>query len=189
MVFIQIIGKAPHPKLSQLLCGFLSMSAPTLYGSSSLNAGLGRSSYCIVDCERPQCFKIAEVSPVTVLLFQDSCQLPPDVFQGWKAENTIAIVNAENTAVLRQLSASGIRTVPCGLSAHDTMTLASATEESLVVSLQRSLTDFSGEAVEPMEFPVHNPQAVSLSRYLLMAFCAVCCLTGHTAELTAFLRD
>lgn len=191
MVFIQIIGKTPHPTLFQLFRRFLSALAPTLCweGGSPLDTRFEKYSYCIANCQQPQYFNIDAESTVFVLLFQDSCRLPPNVFQGWESDNVIAIVNAENTPVLRELSASGIRAVPCGLSSHDTVTLASATEESLVVSLQRSLAAFSGETVEPMEFPIHGSPASLLSRYLLMAFCAVCCLTGYTAELTAFLTS
>ena len=101
--------------------------------------------------------------------------------------NTIAIVNAENTSVLKQLCNACLRTIPCGLSAHDTLTLTSSTEDSLVVSLQRSLTTFEGATVDPMEIPIPMERFRGLSRYLLMAFCALGCLTGQIQPLMQFL--
>lgn len=171
MVSIQIVGKAPHPRLIQMLSRFLPDSG----------------GYRIVSFDQPQPSDRNDLH--TIYLFQDFYQPQPESIRNLPSERAIAIVNAENTAVLQQLSAADIPTIPCGLSDHDTITLASSTEDSLVVSLQRSLTAFSGETVEPMEFPVLTKLTRSLSRYQLMAFCAICCLTKHTTALTQFLSE
>ena len=126
------------------------------------------------------------VKPTAVYLFLDSCRdmSIPSVF----STGSVAVVNAENTGILRLLQEHGIHTIPCGLSDHDTFTLASSTEESTVISLQRSIPALTGEITEPMEFPVCPELAASLSRYLLMALCAIGCLTGNTQKLISFLQ-
>ena len=124
-----------------------------------------------------------------ILLFQDSFSPPPELPSLNLPEHTVAIANAQNVEVLRQLEGTSLRTIPCGLSSWDTFTLASSTEESQVVALQRSLVSFGGERIEPMEFPVHNPRLLKLSRYSLMALCAAGCLTGETEVLLEFLSQ
>lgn len=124
-----------------------------------------------------------------ILLFLDSFSTPRDFLSLCLPENTVAIVNAQNVETLQKLEGTSIRTIPCGLSSWDTFTLASSTEESQVVALQRSIVSFRGENVEPMEFPVHNPHLLKLSRYSLMAFCAVGCLTGEIDILWEFLSQ
>lgn len=171
MVLIQIIGKAPHPQFIRELTAFF---APL-------------ESCRILSLEQPE---VPDSTPANIIcLFRDCCHPEPEAIRKLSRENAVAIVSAENTDILRQLSAVGIDTIPCGLSAHDTFTLASFTEESTVISLQRSITTLDGETVEPMDFPVNSAFAHSLSRFLLMAFCAVCCLTGHAAGLTRFLAE
>lgn len=122
-----------------------------------------------------------------ILLFQDSFSPPPELPSLNLPKHTVAIANAQNVEVLRRLEGTALRTIPCGLSSWDTFTLASSTEESQVVALQRSLISFRGETIESMEFPVHNPRLLKLSRYNLMALCAVGCLTGETEVLLEFL--
>jgi len=165
IVSIQIIGKHPNPDFGRLLTRFLS-----------------HTPYRILHTTAP----MHTVKPYnTIFLFQDSCReaVLPD-FPG----TAVAIVSAENTDILRTLQASGIHTIPCGLSDHNTFTLASSTEESSVISLQRSIPALTGEITEPMEFPVCPELAASLSRYLLMALCAIGCLTGNTQKLISFLQ-
>ena len=124
-----------------------------------------------------------------LLLFQDSFSPPPELPSLNLPEQTVAIANAQNVEVLQRLEGTALRTVPCGLSSRDTFTLASSTEESQVVALQRSLVSFHGETIEPMEFPVHDPRLLHLSRYSLMALCAVGCLTGEIEILLEFLSQ
>jgi len=165
MVLIQIIGKHPNPYFGRLLTRFLS-----------------HTPYRIFTVEKP----MPTVKPTAIYLFLDSCRemSTPSVF----STGSVAVVNAENTGILRLLQECGIHTIPCGLSDHNTFTLASSTEESSVISLQRSIPALTGEITEPMEFPVCPELAASLSRYLLMALCAIGCLTGNTQKLISFLQ-
>ena len=165
IVTIQIIGKQQNPVFGRLLVRLLA-----------------HPPCRILTAESP----VSTVRPTAIYLFSDSCReiLQQQAF----SRGAIAIVNAENTGILRLLQEHGIHTVPCGLSDHDTFTLASSTEESIVISLQRSLTALTGDIVDPMEFPVCPELAASLSRYRLMALCAIGCLTGNTQKLISFLR-
>lgn len=124
-----------------------------------------------------------------ILLFRDSFSAPPELPPLVLPKHTVAIVNAQNVEMLQRLEGTAIQTIPCGLSSWDTFTLASSTEESQVVALQRSITNFQGEIIEPMEFPVHNPNLLKLSRYNLMALCAVGCLAGGTDFLLEFFAQ
>ena len=166
IVSIQIIGKHPNPDFGRLLTRFLSHTPNRILHTTA---------------------PMHTVKPYnTIFLFQDSCReaVLPD-FPG----TAVAIVSAENTDILRTLQASGIHTIPCGLSDHNTFTLTSSTEESTVISLQRSLFSLTGETIEPMEIPIHPAFSTLLSRYQLMAFCAVGCLTGNAAKLIRFFRE
>lgn len=169
---IQIIGKTPHPLLPALLRKFFNY--------------LGKSA--AIDSVAAPVPAIGQEGKL-ILLFQDSFGMSAGVPDFYLPEHTVAIANAQNVEVLQNLEGTFIQTIPCGLSSRDTFTLASSTEESLVVALQRSIISFQGETVEPMEFPVHNPELLKLSRYGLMAFCAVGCLEGEINHLLNFLRD
>lgn len=172
MTPIQIIGKTPHPLLPVFLQSFFHfLGKPAAIDSVT-----------------------APVPPIgqeenLILLFQDSFDSSDGFPFFHLPEHTVAIANAQNVEVLQKLEGTVIQTIPCGLSSRDTFTLASSTEESLVVALQRSIVSFQGEMVEPMEFPVHNPELLKLSRYGLMAFCAVGCLEGEINQLLKFLGD
>lgn len=47
-----------------------------------------------------------------------------------------------------------IKTVTCGLSPYDTLTLSSITAELAVVTLQREICTLGGTTIEPADFPV-----------------------------------
>lgn len=167
MVTIQIIGKTPASQLSTMLTKLLA-----------------HTPYRILTVKKP----VPTPKPGDrIYLFLDPCgkmELPQPA-----SGKTIAIVSAENTEILKLLQNCSIHTIPCGLSDHNTITLASSTEESTVISLQRSITALTGEIIEPMEFPVSPKLTPLLSRYLLMALCAVGCVTGSTQKLIPFLRE
>ncbi len=65
----------------------------------------------------------------------------------------IGVVCSDNREGLQTLMKSGVRTVTCGMSYRDTVTLSS-TYEQLSVCLQRRLPTVDGRVFEPAEFPV-----------------------------------
>ena len=192
MISIQVIGKTPHGQLLEMLTSFFSLLGKVTTGETAPDLACKNNEkphFEIRWAQHPQQPSKDREPSATVCLFADSCQLDANPFRGWNPDNTIAIVNAENTSVLKQLCNACLRTIPCGLSAHDTLTLTSSTEDSLVVSLQRSLTTFEGATVDPMEIPIPMERFRGLSRYLLMAFCALGCLTGQIQPLMQFLSS
>ena len=65
----------------------------------------------------------------------------------------IGVVSSDNREGLETLMRSGVRTVTCGMSYRDTVTL-SGTFSRLTVCLQRRLPTVGGRVREPAEFPV-----------------------------------
>lgn len=170
MVPICFIGKSPYSLLAELMGEFF--------------CGLGETVPLFFSHEGPL---PQQMGDSLVLLFQDSFGAPCGFPILTPPENTVAVANAQNVEVLQGLEGTSIRTITCGLSTCDTFTLASSTEDSVVAALQRSIVSFRGEIVEPMEFPVYNRRLLGLSRYALMAFCAVGCLEGQYKGLLPFL--
>ena len=62
-----------------------------------------------------------------------------------------------------------LRTLTCGLSSKDTLTLSSVTAESAVICLQREIGTLGGEVLEPYEIPVKLRRAVD--RMELLSLC------------------
>lgn len=89
-------------------------------------------------------------SPAPLLILEGPCApLPPTL-----PENTIVLFNSRYPQLALLLKGRELQALSCGLQTTDTLTLSSCTQESAVISLQRTLTTFSGETVEPGEFPV-----------------------------------
>lgn len=65
----------------------------------------------------------------------------------------IGVVSSDNVDGLETLMKSGVRTVTCGMSYRDTVTL-SGTVGRLTVCLQRRLPTVGGYVREPAEFPI-----------------------------------
>jgi hypothetical protein len=76
-------------------------------------------------------------------------------------EKSIIIVNSENTEQLLALKNSNLNVLTCGTSEKDTLCCSSfgitgggGDSESVVVSLNREITAFSGRKIQPLEIPL-----------------------------------
>jgi len=69
-------------------------------------------------------------------------------------EKSIIIVNSENTEQLVDLKNSGHSVITCGSSERDTLCCSSIGIDSVVVSLNREITAFSGRKIQPLEVPL-----------------------------------
>ena len=67
----------------------------------------------------------------------------------------VGIVGSDNKRGLECLMRSGVRTVTCGLSRRDTVTLSSSVAD-ITVCLQRRLPTVNGGILEPGEYVVQN---------------------------------
>ena len=86
---------------------------------------------------------------------------------------TVGVVFSENLKGLECLMRSGVRTVTCGMSHRDTVTVSSSVPE-LVICLQRRLPNFNGPILEPQEIPA-APIFDDISLTLLVAGTKLLC--------------
>ena len=80
------------------------------------------------------------------------------------------VANSEETNKLAGYS----NVITCGVSSRDTLCCSSMTEKSVVVSLNREITAFSGRKIRPLEVPLKLDPAVAVKDvYYPMAFTAL----------------
>ena len=88
-------------------------------------------------------------------------------------DGIIGICEDNNTAALKAFKDSETPVISCGMSAKNTVTLSSFGDTSLLASLQRTVTDFTGKDIEPAEFKIkltkrYSPFAVMASAAVLL---------------------
>ena len=88
-------------------------------------------------------------------------------------DGIIGICEDNNTAALKAFKDSETPVISCGMSAKNTVTLSSFGDASLLASLQRTLTDFKGNEIDPAEFRIkltkkYSPFAVMASAAVLL---------------------
>lgn len=88
----------------------------------------------------------------------------------------IGICEDTNTAALKAFKNSGTPVISCGMGAKNTVTLSSFGDASLLASLQRTVTDFTGKDIEPSEFKIKLTKRYS--PFAVMASAAVLLLIG-----------
>lgn len=118
-------------------------------------------------------------SETAIIVFKDSAKLPLD-FQTNK--QMVAIVDSCNKDAVRIASDTKVPAITCGLSACDTITLSSISEDSAVIDLQRCVTCFDGTIAEPQEIPVSL--CSSIDSFALMCAAAIFVLSGNIKKLS-----
>lgn len=86
-------------------------------------------------------------------------------------EKAMVIACSENEEQLKALKDKGLHVITCGFGKRDSFSYSSLSDESMVVSLNRELTAFSGKKIQPLEVPVKIPQGVDI--YSVIAFTAL----------------
>lgn len=86
-------------------------------------------------------------------------------------EKAMVIACSENEEQLKALKDKGLHVITCGFGKRDSFSYSSLSDESMVVSLNRELTAFSGKKIQPLEVPVKIPQGVDV--YSVIAFTAL----------------
>lgn len=94
----------------------------------------------------------------------------------------VAVIHSQNAQALAFAAEHHLKTLTCGLSSRDTLTLSSLTEESAVVCLQRTITIIGGGVIEPSEFPMKLQGPVE--RRDLLTLAAVMMLCGDMERLS-----
>ncbi len=95
-------------------------------------------------------------------------------------DGIIGICEDKNQKALEIFKRSNIPVVSCGMNSKNTITLSSLNSNSLLATLQRSLTDQSGKTVEPAEFKIKLTK--EYLPFAVMASAAVLLLMGITPE-------
>lgn len=91
--------------------------------------------------------------------------------------HAVAVVHSQDESSLRFCAQHHLRTLTCGLSSKDTLTLSSVTAESAVICLQREIGTLHGEVLEPYEIPVKLRRRID--RMELLSLAAVLLLCGE----------
>lgn len=87
------------------------------------------------------------------------------------SSDTLAIANSENQLQLGALSKLQIPVITCGMGQKDTISFSSCGDESMVISLQRTISSLFGNTIEPLEIPIQN--AYDIDGYALLAYTAL----------------
>lgn len=89
----------------------------------------------------------------------------------------ISIVDETNTRALSMLRQCGQAVVSCGMGQKSTVSIASISEDSAVVSIQRQMKTLTGELIEPHDLKISLRRP--LKEFPLMSLCVLLLLTGH----------
>lgn len=90
------------------------------------------------------------------------------------------ICEESNEKALELFKGSNIPVISCGMNAKNTVTLSSLGISSLLAALQRTVTDFRGNEVDPGEFKIKLTR--EYSPFSVMASAAVLLLNGIIPE-------
>ena len=70
------------------------------------------------------------------------------------SKKTMAICHENNTDALRLFKSNRLSVITCGRGGKNTVSISSITDNTLLLSLQRSITDINGNIIEPCEIKV-----------------------------------
>ncbi len=161
MTDIFVTGSSKDREHEKLIKNRLSESYTVTYINKSSFYKTGNGYNLIVfDSEKPE----INVDG-SILLMKENGVIPDKL-----PEDVTAIINADNESQLRAVQKSGIRAITCGTSGTSTVSFSSETEDTLVISLNRSITALSGKIIQPLEIPAKKGEA---ERYSLMSYTAL----------------
>lgn len=120
--------------------------------------------YELLAADFPRFGKIEADNPV--FLLKKDCV--PDFQFPLKAT---VIACSENEEQIKALKDKSLHVITCGFGKTDSFSYSSLSEETMVVSLNRELTAFSGKKIQPLEVPVTIPQGADV--YSVIAFTAL----------------
>jgi len=172
MTVVYVIGNPKDKALEELILSRLIESYNVTYvkNKSLVQAGKG---YEIIVADSSE-IKSLYVRECIIILKNHACvpQIP-------LPEKSIIIVNSENTEQLVALKNLRHSVITCGVSERDTLCCSSIGTDSVVVSLNREITAFSGRKIQPLEIPfkldktpknVYYPIAFTALRLILDDF-------------------
>lgn len=161
MTDIFVTGSKKDNELEKLIKTRLSESYTITYIKENSFFKTGNGYNIIVfDSEKPLIN-----ADGSVLLMKEYGNIPEEL-----PKDITAIINADNEGQIKAVQKKGIKALTCGTSGTATISFSSETEDTLVISLNRSVTALSGKIIQPLEIPVEKREA---ERYSLMSYTAL----------------
>ena len=96
-------------------------------------------------------------------------------------DGIIGICEEGNKAALTAFKASKTPVISCGMGAKNSITLSSLGGAALLASLQRTVTDFKGNEIDPAEFKIKLTK--SYSHFAVMSSAAVLLIMGIKPDI------
>lgn len=148
MITVLLAGNPTEAALGRFLFENLSKHYSVSYFSPKnyLQKGMGENLLLFEVGQVAEC----QLSPCIVVLKPNCAIEIEDCFE----KNTVFILQSEQERYLKSLQRLNFRTITCGASQKDTVTFSSKSEDKIVISLQRPITNLTGENIEPMEIPL-----------------------------------
>lgn len=162
MTEIIIIGSERDCALERLIKDTLSETYRIVYIKGSSFRGLGKGYELIFfDCVSP----VIDDTSASLIIAKKNAVLPDSL----PAASTV-IFNADDEKQLSAVRKSGAFAVDCGTAPTSTVSFSGKSEDTLMISLGRSLKALSGREIQPLEIPVRKHGA---DDYTLMSFTAL----------------
>lgn len=95
------------------------------------------------------------------------------------------IVSSDNAAGLHQLSSCEMPVYTCGFHEKDCLSYSSFLPESRTISLNRTISSFSGMRIEPFEIPIYTESFRDMEPFPLLAFVLTMLLNDTFPENSA----
>jgi len=167
MTVVNIIGKSTDKALEEIILSQLSKSYRVTYVKNKSLVQTGRG-YDIVVADFAELKSL--YVPECIVIMKNGGTVP----QIPLPEKSIIIVNSENTDQLTALKKANLNVITCGAGERDTLCCSSygMADDSIVVSLNREITAFSGRKIQPLEIPL-KLEKMPKDAYYPMAFTAL----------------
>jgi hypothetical protein len=147
MTVVSVIGKSTDKILEEIILSQLIKTYRVTYikNKSLVQAGTG---YEIVVADTTELKSL--YIPESIIVMKNGGKIPEIPLP----EKSIIIANSENLEQLAALKNSNLNVITCGISDKDTLSCSSITSDSIVISLNRQITAFSGRKIQPLEIPL-----------------------------------
>ena len=171
MTNVVVYGNTQENDLESVLIGALSAYGGVEYIRPGLLSGYaikGEPAFLLCHSDAPLNLCLEQC----IVVF---CKgTPPQPIE--LSKGSVCIVESSNTEALSLLRGCERTVICCGMSGRDTLSVSSLERNSASVSLQREITTFQGQTVDPGDIPV----ALSLpaDAYSLSAAVGVLLLSG-----------
>jgi hypothetical protein len=165
MTIVSIIGKSTDKTLEEIILSQLSKTYRVTYikNKSLVQTGHGYE-IAITDFSELKSLYLPEC-----IVIMKSGAIVPEIPL---PEKSIIIANSECLEQLTALKKTNLNVITCGANEKDTLSYSSLTGDSIVISLNREVTAFSGRKIQPLEIPLKLPK-IPKDVYYPIAFTAL----------------